>query len=166
MYDTLIIAAAQSHGLDPCVVKAIVRKESGFNTYAIRYEPAFLERYVPLNLNIFKSVDDMTERIQHATSWGLMQIMGAVARERGFTEPFCSALCDPAKGLDFGCRHLAVKKRKYPNGYDYIAAYNQGDNRKGLDGRSKNFGTYVAPILQWAKDYRDTGFGVTPTIVT
>lgn len=40
-------------------------------------------------------------------SFGLMQIMGAVAREGGFMGPFLLELCDPAINLEIGCAHLA-----------------------------------------------------------
>jgi len=40
------------------------------------------------------------------TSWGLMQIMGAAAREEGFHGAYLSELCDPYTNLEFGIRHL------------------------------------------------------------
>jgi soluble lytic murein transglycosylase-like protein len=42
-------------------------------------------------------------------SWGLMQVMGQVARENGFTDHYLSGLCDPAAGVDLGCRVLRKK---------------------------------------------------------
>ncbi len=96
-------AAAAAHALDPALVCAIVEQESAWNTYAIRYEPGFRTRYVaPLGL-------PPTEEIARSISWGLMQVMGQVAREHGFTGKFLSALCDPAIGLDIGCAALASK---------------------------------------------------------
>ena len=96
-------AAAAAHALDPALVCAIVEQESAWNTYAIRYEPGFRTRYVaPLGL-------PPTEEIARSISWGLMQVMGQVAREHGFTGKFLSALCDPALGLDIGCAALASK---------------------------------------------------------
>jgi soluble lytic murein transglycosylase-like protein len=38
-----------------------------------------------------------------------MQVMGQVAREFGFKETSLSELCDPATGIEFGCRILAVR---------------------------------------------------------
>ncbi len=85
------------------LVCAIVEQESAWNTYAIRYEPGFRTRYVaPLGL-------PATEEIARSISWGLMQVMGQVAREHGFTGKFLSALCDPLVGLDIGCAALASK---------------------------------------------------------
>jgi hypothetical protein len=96
-------AAAAYHELDAALVCAIIEQESAWNTYAIRYEPGFRTRYVvPLHL-------PPTEEIARSISWGLMQVMGQVAREHGFTGKFLSALCDPALGLDLGCAVLASK---------------------------------------------------------
>jgi hypothetical protein len=96
-------AAAAYHELDAALVCAIIEQESAWNTYAIRYEPGFRTRYVaPLHL-------PPTEEIARSISWGLMQVMGQVAREHGFDGKFLSALCDPALGLDLGCAVLASK---------------------------------------------------------
>ena len=94
---------AAQHALPPALVCAVVEQESAWNSYAIRYEPAFRTRYVaPLGL-------PSTEEIARSISWGLMQVMGQVAREHGFTGRFLAALCEPATGLDAGCQVLASK---------------------------------------------------------
>jgi soluble lytic murein transglycosylase-like protein len=95
--------AAAKHSLDPALVCAVVEQESAWDAHAIRYEPAFRTRYVaPLGL-------PPTEEIARSISWGLMQVMGQVAREHGFAGKFLSALCDPAAGLDAGCAVLVSK---------------------------------------------------------
>lgn len=95
--------AAARHALDPALLCAVVEQESAWNSFAMRYEPAFRARYVaPLGLAI-------TEEVARAISWGLLQVMGQVARENGFDGKFLSALCEPAAGLDCGCRVLAAK---------------------------------------------------------
>ena len=69
----------------------------------MRYEGAFRARYVaPLGL-------PATEEIARSISWGLMQVMGQVAREHGFDGRFLSALCDPDAGVSMGCVVLAAK---------------------------------------------------------
>lgn len=94
---------AVHHDLLPALVCAVVEQESAWNPYAIRYEPAFRTRYVaPLGLS-------STEEIARSISWGLMQVMGQVAREHRFTGEFLAALCEPATGLDVGCQILASK---------------------------------------------------------
>lgn len=98
-------ATAAKHALDPALVCAVVEQESSWEPSAMRYEPAFRARYVaPLGL-------PPTEAIARSISWGLMQVMGQVAREHGFAGRFLSALCEPAAGLDAGCTVLAAKRR-------------------------------------------------------
>jgi soluble lytic murein transglycosylase-like protein len=85
------------------LVCAVIEQESAWNQYAIRYEPEFRERYVvPLAL-------PPTEEIARSTSWGLMQVMGQVAREHGFKGASLAELCSVAVGLDVGCAVLAAK---------------------------------------------------------
>ncbi len=92
-----------SGALDGALVCAIVEQESAWDTHAIRYETAFRTRYVaPLGL-------PPTEEIARSMSWGLMQVMGQVAREHGFDRKFLSALCEPELGLDIGCAVFAAK---------------------------------------------------------
>lgn len=96
-------AVAANHKLDPALVCAVTDQESAWNPYAIRYEPAFRSRYVaPLGL-------PPTEEVARSVSWGLMQVMGQVAREHGFGGKFLSALCEPEAGLETGCTALAAK---------------------------------------------------------
>src|SRR5262252_6444936 len=99
--------AAASQSLDPALVCAVVEQESGWNPWAMRYEPAFFSKYVaPLYTNNKISA---TEAHARGFSWGLMQVMGQVAREAGFDALFLSALCDPEQGLAVGCKVLRKK---------------------------------------------------------
>jgi soluble lytic murein transglycosylase-like protein len=101
--------AAAQHSLDPALICAIVEQESAWDPHAIRYEPAFRTRYVaPLGL-------PPTEEVARSISWGLMQVMGQVAREHGFTAKSLAALCDPATGLAIGCAVFAAKLRTSTN---------------------------------------------------
>ena len=104
--------------------------ESSGSKYAIRYEPAFLRRYVERTIEdptLTTCGHTITEKISRATSWGLMQVMGLVARENGFKGKFLSQLCNPKIGLDIGCTHFAKLLRRH-NG-DHVRgllAYNGG----------------------------------------
>src|SRR2546425_2990628 len=103
----LVKTTAGQHQLDPTLVAADVEQESAWNTWAIRYEPAFLRKYVaPLYTSTQISTSEAWAR---AFSWGLMQVMGQVAREAGFNGLFLSQLCEPATGLDIGCKVLRKK---------------------------------------------------------
>jgi soluble lytic murein transglycosylase-like protein len=98
-------AAAQS--LDPALVCAIVEQESAWNPFAMRYEPLFFAKYVA-SLYTNNKVS-ATEAYARGFSWGLMQVMGQVARETGFDALFLSSLCDPEQGLAIGCKVLRKK---------------------------------------------------------
>jgi soluble lytic murein transglycosylase-like protein len=104
--DELIALArstAQRHQLDSALVCAVIEQESAWDSLAIRYEPGFRTLYVaPLRL-------PPSEEIARSISWGLMQVMGQVAREHDFSGKFLSALCDPETGIEIGCRVLSAK---------------------------------------------------------
>jgi len=98
---------AAAHNLDAQLVCAVVEQESAWNPWAVRYEPGFLSRYVaPLYTSGKISA---TEAYTRSMSWGLMQVMGQVAREVGFSGTALAELCDPATGLEIGCRVLAAR---------------------------------------------------------
>lgn len=96
--------AASAHGLDPALVCAIVEQESTWNPWSARYEPAFYQHYVSPIAHTMTP----TEAYGRAWSYGLMQVMGEVAREHGYVGDF-TAMCDPATGLTQGCVHFAKK---------------------------------------------------------
>ncbi len=99
--------AAATQSLDPALVCAVVEQESAWNPWAIRYEPAFFAKYVaPLYTN---NKITASEAYARGFSWGLMQVMGQVARETGFDGLFLSALCDPEQALAIGCKVLRKK---------------------------------------------------------
>ncbi len=116
--DIVIMAKriAVQAGLDPALVCAICEQESDWDPNAIRYEPGFYNRYiVPLKLT------SKTEERARAFSWGLMQVMGQVARENGFAGIYLSELCEPETGIRVGCTVLQDKLKRAG-----------GDLRKGL----------------------------------
>ena len=98
---------AAAYALDPAMVCAVIEQESSWNPWAMRYEPAFFAKYVaPLYTNNKVSA---TEAYARGFSWGLMQVMGQVAREFGFDAPFLSALCEAEQGIAIGCKVLRKK---------------------------------------------------------
>jgi soluble lytic murein transglycosylase-like protein len=99
--------AAVAQSLDPALVCAVVEQESAWNPWALRYEPLFFAKYVACLYTNNKI--SATEAYARGFSWGLMQVMGQVARETGFDALFLSALCDPEQGLAIGCKVLRKK---------------------------------------------------------
>ncbi len=110
---TLARAAAEAHQLDAALICAVCEQESAWNPWAIRYEPAFFTRYIAPQLAAGQITN--TEAQARAFSWGLMQVMGQVAREHNFgtSSPANTTslvqLCNPAFGLEIGCRVFAAK---------------------------------------------------------
>jgi soluble lytic murein transglycosylase-like protein len=101
---------AAEHALEPALVCAVIEQESAWNPWAVRYEPGFLSRYVAPLYTAGKL--SATEAYTRSMSWGLMQVMGQVAREFGFKESSLAELCDPTTGVEFGCRILAARLAK------------------------------------------------------
>ncbi len=99
---------AAAHQLYPELVCAICEQESGWIPWAIRYEHAFFQKYI-LPQWVNSKLPTITEAQARAFSWGLMQVMGQVAREHAFQGASLAELCDPAVGLELGCRVLAAK---------------------------------------------------------
>ncbi|MDE3138024.1 MAG: lytic transglycosylase domain-containing protein [Acidobacteriota bacterium] len=106
----LALGVAARHGLDGALVCAVCEQESGWDPWAIRYEPGFYERYV-LPMVDGEKLSDETEARARAFSWGLMQVMGQTARETGYSGHL-AGICDPETGIEVGCRVLAGKLTK------------------------------------------------------
>lgn len=148
MFEDLYRAAEDEYGLPTGILRSMAVQESNENPWAIRYEPGFFARYLAPSSNEQQlggvwphEVSNITERMARATSFGLIQVMGQVARELGFTAPFLSLLCDPATGLNYGAMHLRNKLKKYGTLALAVSAYNAGAPNPA------NTFTYVNPIL-------------------
>lgn len=125
--DAQLVALAKqtaiAHGLDPVLVCAVVEQESDWIPQSIRYEDGFYQRYI-VKLNLHP-----TEARARAFSWGLVQVMGQVAREEGFNGHLVD-LCQPAVGLDRGCVHLAKKLTEHHGDVTLgLLAWNGGSNQ-------------------------------------
>lgn len=115
--------------LDPVLVCAIIEQESGFDPWAIRYEPAFYTKYVePL-----KGLS-VTEAHGRAFSWGLMQCMGQVAREVGYKGQFAQ-LCSPETGITIGCTVFDGKMRAARGDVHQALLYWNGGSNKEYPGQ-------------------------------
>ena len=133
---------AAKYKLYPELVCAVVEQESSWNTWAMRYEPNFFRKYV-VPLIPTKGLN-YTEAYSRSFSWGLLQVMGQVAREHGFDGPFLSKLCDPEVGLEIGCKVLAAK----------LAAAEGNVTRALLLWNGGSAPEYPAQVLARAENYR------------
>ena len=135
------------------LILGVIQVESAGHPYATRFEPGYrwcwdVRRRRPLTVRRadlghagapsgFAAPDAATagyystaatEYTQQRTSWGLMQVMGAVAREHGYTGPL-PELCDPAHGIEYGVRHLARLRDRFYARHGWagvVDAYNDG----------------------------------------
>lgn len=133
---------ASKHGIPEQLLRAIVHVESAGDPWAMRFEPGYRwlwdvrasqpYRGDPQSLPAPAFVSRDTELTGQRTSWGLMQVMGAVARELGYRGRYLSALCDPDMGMEYGCRHLVALHRRFGSqGWEAVAAaYNAGSPRR------------------------------------
>lgn len=132
---------AARHGLPPEIFCGLIERESNWNYWAVRYEPAFMTLYVMPQFPGGKM--DVTEAYTRAMSWGLCQVMGQVARELGFKGEHLSMLYNPEVGVEYGARKLsACLKEKGGDINQALEKYNGG---KALQ--------YAAEVIALAAKY-------------
>lgn len=135
--DQIITAAkgiALQHKIPPAIFLGLIEQESAFNTFSMRFEPAFHVRYEGTVLD--------TEHVARATSYGLCQVMGQTARELGYNGPFLSALCDEITGMTYGAKKLANCFSNNRSSSEALLHYNGGSNK-----------LYPVQVLEKSKKY-------------
>ena len=143
----IILEVSNMKRIDPSIVMAIVSVESNGNACATRFEPNYrwtldIKEHARRNYIRYD-----TEEKQQKTSWGLGQIMGAVARERGFTGQLVE-LCKPKTGLMYSIDHFLKFFDKYEEDIEKaFAAYNAGSPRYIVGGVFVNQ-KYVDKIME------------------
>lgn len=112
--DMIVLAKsiADKHQLFGHIVCGICEQESTWNPYEIRFEPAWYNRTdwpVLLPQHKYPRLSsEKSEITSRSMSWGLMQCLGQSIREIGF-EDWLTDLCDPAIGIEWGCRLFDLK---------------------------------------------------------
>jgi len=139
-----------SFDVNPLLVRAIVQTESSGNRYAMRFEPMFHTLYKPSDFAKALSISNETEVIAQKCSWGLMQVMGATARELGF-DSLIPMLCEIDLGILYGVKYLKRQLIRYKGSEkDAVAAYNAGSVRLKPDGTYVN-SYYVKSVFEKLK---------------
>ncbi len=119
--------------VNPALVAAIIHRESRFHRMKRRIEPSI-----------------------HDVSLGLMQITLGTARMMGFRgNP--GKLYTPWVNIHYGVKYLAYLLKRYPNGEDAIAAYNDGRPRKARGHYINSKGgysvqKYVTNVLNYSRN--------------
>lgn len=142
-----IQASAKAFNLDPRIIGGLVQVESGGNPWAWNPEPRYRYFWDVKTDKPFRAItsaeltsqfpppdfhsvvgDPDNEWWAQQASWGLMQVMGAVARELGFTSPYLTELCDPTRNLVVGCKKLKhLMDWAHGESAKALAAYNGGE---------------------------------------
>lgn len=142
---------SQKYNIPENFLYALIKTESGFNEYALRYEKNY--KWIVNDHKIFtrsKLTSIFTFFEVQKFSYGLCQIMGNVFYENGFTEP-PARFYDIYINIDCCCRHLSgLVKRKKLN-FDNQAreiydAYNSGVVNYD-DGNEKNVDRFMSNYL-------------------
>ena len=142
----IINEVATKMRVEPELIAALVSIESNGNSQATRYERRYRYTLKTKEFARRNVISKDTEIIQQKTSWGLMQVMGGVAREHGYFGPLVK-LTNPKLGLRFGIMHFTKFIDKYDDIPSAISAYNQGGAYKKRNGKFKNQ-AYVDRILE------------------
>ena len=176
-YRAELEAAATASGLELELLAAVVEQESAGEPAAWNPEPKYryfwnvrtgapfrgvsaLELGAQFPPRDFPSLagDPDNEWWGQQASWGLMQIMGAVAREHGYRGKYLPGLVDPAVNLLIGAAHLAANVRwasALAGGLEQkearvtraaLAAYNGGRGGNAPGGALRN-GEYADHVL-------------------
>lgn len=98
----LAIKHTQQTNIDPALVLGIIQVESGGDSNTARYEQNY--RWVIRQARRPEACSENTETVFQKTRWGLMQVLGAAAREHGYYG-WLSKLIDPELNIIMGiCR--------------------------------------------------------------
>lgn len=146
--------AAGPKGLDPNLVAAIIQHESLGVPFKTRYETSatkYLQSADAFAGNLGISV--ATEQVAQMHSYGLMQIMGWLARSMGFKD-YCVKLCGIPINLEYGCRHLRGLFQRFQTEADVISVYNFGHLAKTPGGMYLNQAGYVDPVSKLLRELR------------
>jgi hypothetical protein len=141
-------------GIDPKLVIALATVESGMNPWKVRFEPQWKYFHYVREYAEQLSISYATEMACQQMSWGMMQVMGSVAREHGFKDDL-TKLTNPQLGLQFGLTHLQKMLKTYPVEEDAVAAYNAGKPRKLSSGLYVN-SLYVDKVYLCLRELRKT----------
>jgi len=140
----LVEEIARRYGVDPNLVKGIIKQESNWDVNASRYEA---------HLN--------------DSSWGLMQVLLSTAKATlGNNNLTISQLVSPETNITAGTKFIASQLARYGgNVRDAIAAYNAGSARKSQDGKYANQ-SYVDSVYRNYMMYKTIGTVITPQIAS
>lgn len=150
-WNDLIIKSAEQFRLDANLIRAIIAIESSGDPQAKRFEPRWQYFNHVQTWADHLNIPRLEEERMQATSLGLMQVMGASARDMGFTDHL-KMLFVPEIGVFYGCKKLAKLFERYHTEEDVVSAYNQGNNRMINEMYANQ--RYVDKVYRYLRDLR------------
>lgn len=131
---------------------AIIERESAGDQWVIRYESRWSWFVEPQKYASKLNISYTTERTLQQFSYGLVQIMGSVARELGYDDHLTKLCADPAIAIQYGCRKMKQLLDKHRDEQTAISAYNAGTPFRDDNGSFIN-AVYVQAVEQFRKQY-------------
>lgn len=133
--------------LDEKLVLSIIWRESAADPLAIRFEPNYSYTFKVNEIASRFKTDPVTESNMQKCSFGLMQVMGGVARELGFEKKYLTEMLDANINIFYGMKKLHRLSKTYKDIRDVISSYNAGSVRKdGQYYRNQNYVDYVLKV--------------------
>lgn len=130
----------------PELLMAISKVESSLDPWAVRFEPNWKYPYKIDEFAKELGITRDTEKTLQSMSWGLMQIMGTVARELGFDRSLVE-LTNPTLNLTYAIKKIETLFERYKDFENVISSYNQGYPKRKNDGSFVNQ-IYVDKVLK------------------
>lgn len=152
MISTTILKYSTQFKLDPAIVFGICKTESSLIPSVTRYESEYKYLFKPNEFGSRQHSSIEQEREWQKTSWGLMQVMGAVLREYGFFGDIPTILKDIDAQILYGCKHLKKYLDCHKSYELAILAYNAGSPRRKKDGTWINKG-YLDKVMQYSEGW-------------
>lgn len=122
----LISSVAANHGVDDNYLYSLVMVESAGKPWVSRIEYHYPYLVTPKLYSQKLGITESTEVMNQRTSYGLVQIMGGVARELGW-QSHLPKIFTPHINLNLGLTLIKKLMKKYDDDMDKVsAAYNWG----------------------------------------
>lgn len=148
----MIVDESAKYNLDPALIAAIIFQESGGKEDAREYSRGYPYVYKPTFFAKMHGIAFKNELEGQRTSYGLMQIKCATARDIGYLGK-CQKLFNASLNLKYGVKYLSILKRRYKSDLNMISAYNQGQPFRFSSGKFKNH-SYVNSVLNLRRRFK------------
>jgi soluble lytic murein transglycosylase-like protein len=166
-----------TQGVSLALILGVIETESSGDTWAYNPEPKYhwlwdfknqrpfraitkaedCSEFPPDDFSAPAGADTDAEWWGQQASWGLMQVMGAVAREHGYGGRFLTSLCDPATGVWVGTVVLKSLLKRWGDPEMAAASYNAGSVSFRPGGKEFTNQRYVDKVITASKRWQAMG---------